>query len=307
MIENVQKTNGKNGIIELFRFLFAIWVVYFHGWLGVDGELFADGYISVEFFFILSGFYLFKSFARVDDKPFFAGWWQFFKKRVCAIGLPLAISFAFLIWYKLAFSFKIANLFVYMWFVPYMFVAFFVAYALRRLIKNDVALICIFCVFVATFYYVYWGLGITWGIIRSIPGVSLGILISYIKPVVIKVGKINLNAVALALTSVGVFVCAMLPKPDLTLELILCLALFPILVYLLNTVHVKCKPFEFLGALSFSFYAYQMIPLVLYRYFVIEKFYYFIIICALSLITYYVNARFKAKKSPANAKNAPKN
>ena len=64
-------SRGKNGKIEFFRFVFSIYVVLFHiekGFSGlpkygktVDFSFFAHGSISVEFFFLVSGFLMAKS------------------------------------------------------------------------------------------------------------------------------------------------------------------------------------------------------------------------------------------------------
>ncbi len=51
----------RNGIISLWKFLFSIVIAFFHGSQFYNGErnpFFFGGYISVEFFFIVSGFYL---------------------------------------------------------------------------------------------------------------------------------------------------------------------------------------------------------------------------------------------------------
>jgi len=221
MIENVQKTNGKNGLVELFRFLFAFWIVYYHGWFVVSGPLFERGYVGVEFFFMLSGYYLFKSFARYDDKPFFKSWWQFLKKRIIPLAIPLVISAIFTIWYKLAFSFRLANLFVYMWYVPYMFLAFFMAFVIYRIAKNDALRIIIFSLFALTTYLIYWITGFSWGMIRAVGGVSLGILLSYLKPIVIRWGKLNLNVVAFVLVCIGIFTCAICQSQTKRLKLCL--------------------------------------------------------------------------------------
>lgn len=53
----------RNGIISLWKFLFAIVIVFFHGNQFYDNTrnpFFYGGYIAVEFFFIVSGFYLAK-------------------------------------------------------------------------------------------------------------------------------------------------------------------------------------------------------------------------------------------------------
>lgn len=53
-----------NGIISLWKFLFAIVIVFFHTEMfypGYNNVFFRGGYIAVEFFFIVSGFYFAKS------------------------------------------------------------------------------------------------------------------------------------------------------------------------------------------------------------------------------------------------------
>ena len=48
-----RKIKVKNSLIELFRFLFALWVLYYHSFVPYKGEMFGQGYLAVEFFFVL--------------------------------------------------------------------------------------------------------------------------------------------------------------------------------------------------------------------------------------------------------------
>lgn len=51
MVEKIKKRNGN---IEILRFLFCIGIVLFHAWVN------PRGFIGVEFFFIVTGFFLAK-------------------------------------------------------------------------------------------------------------------------------------------------------------------------------------------------------------------------------------------------------
>ena len=48
----------RNSLIELYRFLFALNVLKSHGFFPNTGPYFEPGRISVEFFFVLTGFLL---------------------------------------------------------------------------------------------------------------------------------------------------------------------------------------------------------------------------------------------------------
>lgn len=58
-----QKNNNHNGIVSLWKFIFAIVIMFFHTngfYPNYQNPIFRWGYISVEFFFIISGFYFAK-------------------------------------------------------------------------------------------------------------------------------------------------------------------------------------------------------------------------------------------------------
>ena len=60
--ETICRGRGRNGLIELCRFIFALCVVSHHAiFLSEPGRIpFIGGYISVEFFFMLTGYFLFE-------------------------------------------------------------------------------------------------------------------------------------------------------------------------------------------------------------------------------------------------------
>ena len=54
----------KNGAIDFWKFAFSIMIVLFHSYYfanNEDGAIFREGRIAVEFFFIVSGFFMAKS------------------------------------------------------------------------------------------------------------------------------------------------------------------------------------------------------------------------------------------------------
>ena len=70
--EKIKKITSRNSLIELYRFLFALWIVWYHGYFIIKNQYFDDGYIAVEFFFILSGFH----FLKTLDKPKLPSIWK---------------------------------------------------------------------------------------------------------------------------------------------------------------------------------------------------------------------------------------
>ena len=60
----------RNSLIELYRFLFALNVLKGHGMFPYQGPYFGPASISVEFFFVLSGFLLLGSIKKYLDLPF---------------------------------------------------------------------------------------------------------------------------------------------------------------------------------------------------------------------------------------------
>lgn len=61
--QNTGQKKNKNNSVEFFRFLFTVVILIHHAGSFPGGEtLLRRGYLCVEFFFILSGFYLYRSF-----------------------------------------------------------------------------------------------------------------------------------------------------------------------------------------------------------------------------------------------------
>ena len=63
----------RNSLIELYRFFFAMNVVKYHGYFPYQGRYISPGHVSVEFFFVLSGFLLRRSIDKYLNLPYWKG------------------------------------------------------------------------------------------------------------------------------------------------------------------------------------------------------------------------------------------
>ena len=102
MTDTISKPEGKakNSLLELFRFLFALWVLYYHSFVPFKGELFGQGYLAVEFFFVLSGFFLMRSIDKYIEGPTKEGLLSFLKHRLKGILIPFLIGEIFVLIYS---------------------------------------------------------------------------------------------------------------------------------------------------------------------------------------------------------------
>lgn len=103
------KKEKRNGIISLWKFLFAIVIVFYHGarFYGENrNPFFVGGYIAVEFFFIISGFYLAKKAINDDDKSLLKGTYSYLFKTIKKLAPYIIISFVF----SLLIEFKFGNI-----------------------------------------------------------------------------------------------------------------------------------------------------------------------------------------------------
>ena len=109
----------RNSLIELYRFIFAINVIKSHALLPYDGPYFGPGRISVEFFFILTGYLLIKSMKKHLDKPFKKSIIDFFASKLKLIGIPVLIAIPFNIIYSVITKGNI-NIWGFLWYVHQM-------------------------------------------------------------------------------------------------------------------------------------------------------------------------------------------
>ena len=254
-------TKKRNSLIELYRFLFAMNVVIGHGLFPIKTNYFGPDRISVEFFFILSGFLFFGSLKKIQNMKTGEAIKTTLISKIKPILIPMIIGLIsntilnFLSNHK-----PMIEIFRYLWYIPAM-LAILVVYAiLRTLIKKDNLFWCIVAVlFLATtimrfsgneklFYFDY---------IRSTASVSLGMLIAKIPKLSLKNKMIN--RLLLIPVSVAIFIIVFygLAKQHVGYEAALDLLLYPLLIYISFGIEFNFAPFDYLGSLSFGIYAFQ--------------------------------------------------
>jgi len=67
----MQKEKKHNGIVSLWKFIFALVIAFFHTnqfYPNNENPIFRWGYIAVEFYFIITGFYFAKKVLKEDYK-----------------------------------------------------------------------------------------------------------------------------------------------------------------------------------------------------------------------------------------------
>ena len=280
---DVKQHSNRNSLIELYRFLFSLWVVWYHGYFAFKNQYFSHGYIAVEFFFILSGFYIFKTIEKQTDKPFFCGLWNVLWSRTKSLGLPFVVGLIFVVW-NMILEGQISIL-GYLWYIPFMLLSFALIYSLKRLIKNNKIInIILIVIVVVSYVLLYVPILPGWGLFRGLGGVCIGALVSQIPKINFKLKKFDFNWLITFLLFATVVVLAFLPKTNMISEYFLVFLLFPMLIYFTSTLSFSCKLLNFLGSLSFGLYAYQCVLRVLEFYVALKQLWLFLILIGLVLV-----------------------
>ena len=297
---------GKNSIIELLRFLFSIWVLYFHDYVPYRNNLFSDGKLAVEFFFVLSGFYLVRSMKKYDSQPVLKGLWAFIKQRFKALSTVFIIGEIFVFIYSFAFDFSYNFMFGYLWYIRDLFLAMAFFFVLRRVLKKDcsfyctIAVLSIFSIFISGKIpgFAEW----PGGALRAFASMPLGMLFALIPHLPESIGsKLRSFGAVLGFVAAGTLALSIIAAPDKTQNMIYILVIvgYPALLYFANQIQISIGVLNWLGTLSFPIYAFQCILRVIGELGVENPTHHFIIITVLvlsySAITTVI-AKQKAKK-----------
>ena len=297
---------GRNGLIDLYRFILAINVLKNHSLFIYRGPYMTPGRVSVEFFFVLSGFLFATYLDRHRDDELKMGLPRMFLNKLRPLMIPTVIAIVCnSVNSILEGGF---NPFGYLWYVKSMMIAYAVYYLLRLIIKSDVAFvsvtagICFAATALKFFTPMY-----SWGEVRAFSELSLGILLAYLPQ--IKSRKNLLVVPPLVLAAAGCLAIVFFGLGDIEdagirwVEMILDLLLYPSLVYLTFHLDVKSRWMSYLGALSFGLYAFQCPADLIRTLGLTDVNILFAIIVALTLIEDGGKRIWKAKKSKLKITN----
>jgi hypothetical protein len=254
----------RNSLIELFRFFFAMWVVYYHGYFFLPKtKLFASGYLAVEFFFILTGMFLVKDIVKHSEQSFIKGGISLVWKKLKSLSFTLVISLIFALVYFFMHLDDPGSPWGFMWYIKWLIAVPLLFYAVYRIVKNPKMFYIIIAAITVVAYVLQATLFYGAGILRGLYGIGIGVLLSLIPKNTLKIKNFNLNIVFLALFVASTILFALfnyqLKNPDHLFILLLA----PGLLYFASCINVNFAPLNYFGGLSFGLYAYQTICRVL--------------------------------------------
>ena len=279
------KNKNKNSLIELYRFIFSFNVLKGHGFFPYQGPYFGPAHLSVEFFFILTGFFLVKTLDKYTVQKFFKGLFSLIKDKVKVLGIPLLIGLIFGFIYGIYAGFEHwydINIWGYLWYICDMFLVIIFYFVIRKFIKNDKIFFAIASiVFLIAFSFHITDRFYSWGYFRAFSSISLGILVSYIPKIKIK----HKNLLLIPLILVGAYILEMLLfNFTFVEEIILDILLYPALIYLTLHFDYHNRVFNYLGLLSFGLYAFQNVTRYLRLRYDINVWISFLIIVVLTIM-----------------------
>ena len=302
------KSNNKNGLIELFRFLCSIWVAYFHGFFPVLSDKFSGGNISVDFFFMVSGMFFLKSIEKYREKPFLEGAHFIFWGRTKRFIVPLIIAALSILYCNIMFEININGFnwpLSFLWFFAAQFVFLSLFYLLLKHIKSIVTfnVACAIVICVSIFVSGFFDSPIN-APFRGPAMIAIGMLLSQVPKINIKLKdkshseKLNLtvNALGFALAAATFIYVAYLPEYELGKIYVFCLVACPSLLYFASALPVRSKFLNLLGEFSVFIYLAQC-PILLHHYHVSRDTRdQFIPLCICALSLFLINRIINKKK-----------
>lgn len=299
----------RNGLLEIYRFILCFWPLYFHNFFfwKRNTDFFSGEVLAVDFFFILSGFFLMKVIRRERETPILKGMARIMFSRVKPMAFTMCFILAFDLIYVLLFVSEnhleaLRWLVRYWWFVLFLTVAAGLIYLLYRLVKSEkifAAILGLVIVAMAVLQYAIAEKGMFFNGLsfatRTLGCLPLGILISYIPKINIK--KFNYNIIPVILLIPIMLYLAYIKKNFFML--LLMILLFGALVYFSSSISVGGKVFDLLGQLSVRIYLYMAFITVFEGLGLTDSRVLFVInitIATLDLIASYYMKKYKALK-----------
>ena len=258
---SVKPRKERNGLIDLYRFLLSLVVAKSHSLFAVGGPYFGPGRVCVEFFFVLSGYLFFSFLEKSKDAPLKQSLIKLFKTRFLPICIPIFIAFISNT-VNCILEGKFINIWGYLWYVKSMLILMIALLVMRKLIKSDKTFfLTLAAVMVVALILKFSGLLYSWGEIRSMSSLPMGIFIAMLPKIKRKYNFITVILLVLVFALCFCIVCFGLGDTEWLgiriPELILDNLLYPALVYLTFCLNFRCSLFSYLGALSFGIYAFQ--------------------------------------------------
>ena len=291
----------RNSLIELYRFFFALNVVKNHGFFPEGFNYFSPGRVSVEFFFVLSGFLFVGTLEKLSDLPLNKSLPKMIVGKLKPLFFPLIIGVLSNIIYNIVAKEYFDGIWGYLWYIEAMMLVFIAYLVLRRVIKSEKVFTYVTLgIFTLATLMRFSGVFYEWGYVRAFATISLGMLLSKLPKIEIERKWIAWVILIPVQAMCFVIVCFHLGNVDWFggfrgVEFILDNLLYPALIYLTFNVSISSNVLDYLGALSFGLYAFQC-PADLFRLLGISNVYILLLIIVTLAVTEDVVKRIVKRK-----------
>ena len=257
----------RNGLLELYRIILCFWVMQHHDFFFLlnTSSKFSVAQLSVDFFFVISGFFLIRSMRRKQDGQVLKNTWRVMFEKLKPLLFTMLFITAFNLICMVLFirenAFEVLfQIFRYWWYVLYLVIAVGIFYLLYRLVKKEklfAIVVAVITVLMGIFHYALDQKGFfiyefTF-VARTFGCMGLGILLSYIPNW--KTKKFNINIIFVIILIPILLYMAYAKKSYLTC--LVMLGLFCALVHFTSNIQVGGKVFDIIGELSTRMYLYM--------------------------------------------------
>ncbi len=289
----INKETKRNSFIEIYRLLASLWICYLHGYRLVSLEnKYSYGYLAVEFFLIISGFYFDKIYSKESEKPFFNGLLSLVWNRFKPLLITFSICSVFSIIYAIE-NEEYLRFLGFLWFIPMQYIMMVFLYSAKRVYnKFPFLYISVFIIFSFAAYKTF-SVDKSDEVMRSLFAFFLGYILS-------KIPRFKSNIISFIIVIFTFILTLYITCFSIEInveKVLLLLILFPLLIYFSSCINFSNKYINVICSISVNIYMYQTVARLLEYYDLgINEGTLFIIVISLSIIDLLFKILFKSIK-----------